>query len=243
MTERKEIGEVRTKEDMMQALSSDTSKAFLEDVRPEQVATKLQAQSEWWQNIDKDKAPSHLNMSDLPELKKQGWTVTEDQYYNRISRQLKDGTREVDIYQNRTGEKLNTVYSRYATEEAQKNDNRDQSVEISFRDGVKPFSINVRSGNYESEFRAYFNENGGIASANEFGKNKDSVRYSFREDGSLYEALTLSRRNSDVINDQLFNKAGQPRSDYNPLYLYERAARPVENIYLGIREIMRSNIF
>lgn len=242
MAEHRENAEVpRTKEDMLQRLSADSSRAFLDDIKPELTQAKVQAQSEWWQNLNKDnQAPAVLHMSELPELQRQGWELKPDQYYNKLSRQLKDGTKEEDTYDNRSGERLNTRFARNSEKDAEESGKKAQIIDVMYRDGKNVLGVSVKSGYFESEFRASFNEQGKLTSAYEWGKDKDSMTYSFRQDGSLYEALRRSRTNSEVVNDQIFNKSGQPTSDYNPLYLYEKAKRPIQNLYMGLRELSRS---
>ena len=243
MAEHKDSAEAPvTKEAMMQRLSADTSRAFLDEMKPEKAQTKVQAQAEWWQSLNKDSpAPAYLHASDLPELQKNGWKLKEDPYYNQLSRQLKDGTVEVDTYENQSGQRLNTQFSRYSDGQSPGSSMPTQFVSVSYRDGQMPLGLNVRTGNFGDEFRASFNERGKLSSAYEWGSDKDSVNYSFRDDGSLYEMLKRSRKTSEVLNDQLFNKSGEPRSDYNPLYLYEAAKRPIVNIYMGLREMRRSS--
>lgn len=242
MVEHKEIVEApRNKDEMMQRLSADTSRAFLEDIKVDLTQTKIQAQAEWWQALNKDfPAPTFLNEKNLDDLQKQGWQFKPDQYYNKLFRQLKDGSHEENTYDNRTGERVNTVISRYADKDAREAGKASQFIDIYYRDGKQIGGVTVRSGFYESEFRATFDKDGKLENAYEFGRNKDSVNYTFRDNGTLYEALKRSKSTSEVVNDQIFDKSGQPVSDYNPLYLYEKIKRPIENLYLGLREIHRS---
>lgn len=242
MAEHKDNIEIpRNKEEMIQRLSADSSRAFLDDVKPDMTQTKVQAQAEWWQSLNKENpAPAHLDINQLPELQKNGWQFKPDANYNKLSRDLKDGSHEEDTYDNRTGKRLNTVIARYEDKQAHEPGKAVQFIDVYYRDGQNLQGVSIRSGYFNNEFRATYNEQGKLASAYEWGKNKDSVSYSFREDGSLYEALKRSRATSDVINDQIFDRAGKPVSDYNPLYLYEKAKRPVVDFYMGLSEMRRS---
>jgi hypothetical protein len=250
MTEHFELNESKsnTKEQMMGELVKDSSRAFLDDLKPAMTQTKLEAESQWWQGLGKDnRAPATLGSAqEVKALADKGWKVEENQGYRYISRESADGKmREADTYEKASGMRLNQTFYRFDNKDAMASNKFSQVVDAIFRDdGKSPLQVEIRSGDYENrnrtEFTARFNENGKLARAEERGMNRDSNYYSFRQDGSLYEALTRSYRNSSVTNDQLFNSAGQPRSDYNPLYLYEKMRRPVDNLYRGWIETRRS---
>ncbi len=231
------------KEKMMTELLNDSSRAFLEDIKPSQTQEKVEAQANWWHSLSKDSSsPVNLNSADLKTLEKDGWKITDNKYYSYLSKQSADGKMtEESIYAKSNGERLSQNFLRYDDRAALEAHKYKQSISICFMDGgVSPYSVRVNSSDYSSQFEARFNKNGTLKDAKEWGQEKDSTNYTFRSDGSLYEALRRSNRDSSVANDQLFDKTGKPRSDYNPLYLYEMMKRPVENIYMGISEMRRS---
>lgn len=243
MAEQKDSAELaQNKTEMMQRLTADSSRAFLDDIKTEMLPTKLQAQTEWWKTLKDETAPASIAGKDPQEFKSNGWNLIEDQYYNKLTKYLKDGSYEVDTYENNSGQRVGTTIQRYTKESREKGDAA-QTISLSYHDGQNIYGATVISGNFNSEFRAYFNENGSVKSAYEYGQNHDFVDYSFRDDGSLYEAVTRSKQTSDVINDQLFDRAGALRSDYNPLYLYEKIHRPLHNLYMGLRETRIKSIF
>lgn len=232
-----------SKEEMMNELLNDSSKAFLEDIKPAMTQTKVEAEANWWRGLSKDSsAPLNLKSADMKALEKDGWKVESNEHYSYLSKQSADGKlREEDIYSNANGERLSTSFLRYEDKAAMDARKHKQSISVGYmRDGVTPYNVTVNSNNFASQFEARFNKDGTLRDAKEWGSEKDSTSYTFRSDGTLYEALKRSNRDSSVVNDQLFDKKGAPRSDYNPLYLYEKVKRPVENIYMGIREISRS---
>ena len=242
MAELIESGKTSRKDQMAAELLADTSRAFLDDVKATDIPAKLDAQATWWKGISKDSAPATFDSSQVKDLEKKGWTHSENKFYDELSRVSENGKlKEVETYDKRNGERLSSYISRYDSKEAMEKSGPAQTISISYADGGKnPAHVTVRSGNYSSEFDAKFNKDGTLADAREWGRDKNSTQYTFRSDGSLYEALTRSKTDSSVVNDQLFDKAGAPRSDYNPLYMYEKMKRPVENLYLGLREMRRS---
>jgi hypothetical protein len=250
MTERSELNENKgnTREHMIEQMVNDTSRAFLDDVKPAGMQTKVEAESRWWMGLGKEnQAPARLGSAqEAKTLAQTGWQVTENQGYRYITRDSADGKlRESDTYEKQSGIRLGQAFYRFDNKEALANNKFSQTVDAIFmNDGRSPLQVSISSGDYKTnnstEFVARFNPNGTLARAEERGMQRDSTYYAFREDGSLYEALTRSRKDSSVVNDQLFNSKGQPRSDYNPLYLYEMMRRPVDNFYRGIRELRRS---
>ncbi len=229
---------------MVEQLVHDNSKAFLEESRPAMAQTKVEAEASVWKAMgDKDnQAPAKLNSTeDVKSLQNKGWKVEKNDYYTYVTHDSADGKlKELDVYQNQGGVRLSQEFLSADSREAMAA-SKYKRVGIGFKDdGSSPSYLNVKTADYESVFEAKFNKDGKLAEASETGRDKDHTSYTFREDGTLYEALTRSKKDSSVVNDQLFNSKGEPLSDFNPLYLYEKAKRPVENLYMGIREIRRS---
>lgn len=241
MAEHAEQAKAASKESMMAELFQDSSRAFINDLNPNNAQQRVEANANWWRGLTKQDAPATLHSLDIEGLEKKGYKVSEDQYYKRISRDSADGKlHEDNIYSKDSKQRLSTTFLRYENKEDLKTGNY-QSVDLSYgNDGVSASYLRVKSGNYLGEFNARFNKDGTLQSARQWGRDIDSTEYSFREDGSLYQQLTRSNKDSAVLNDQLFDSAGKPRSDYNPLYLYEKLKRPVENLYMGLRELRRS---
>lgn len=249
MTDRPEANDkCSAKEQMMEQMSSSTSRAFLDDVKPAMTQTKLEAESRWWMGLSKENnAPASLrSAAQAKALEQDGWKITENDGYRYITRDSADGKlRESDTYEKRSGIRLNQVLQRSDGKEAMDSNKFGQTIDAIFQnDGRSPLQVSIISGEYNThnrdEFVARFNPNGTLVRAEERGMQRDTNYYSFRSDGSLYEALTRSQKDSSVVKDQLFNSKGEPRSDYNPLYLYEKASRPIVNIYRGLQEIRRS---
>ena len=229
--------------DMEKQLVEDTSNAFLSESRPENIPAKLEAEANWWKSLKTGDgaAPASIQSPyDLKNAQDQGWNYTYNQYYSTLSRTSADGKmRETHGYDNATGNRLDTQFFRADSKEALDANQYKQVVDVGYRKDGTQFNVKVKSGNWDSNFEARFAPDGKMISAREDGSKKDVTEYSFREDGSLYEAVTRSNKDSSVVNDQLFDTKGKPRSDYSPLYLYEKLKRPVENILLGIAETRR----
>ncbi|MBX9724609.1 MAG: hypothetical protein K2X81_24605, partial [Candidatus Obscuribacterales bacterium] len=226
---------------LVDQLVHDNSRAFLDESRPAMAQTKVEAEASVWKAMgDRDnKAPSKLNSpEDLKSLQDKGWKVEKNDNYTYLTHDSADGKlKELDVYKNQGGVRLSQEFLSADSKEAMAS-SKYKRVDVGFKDdGSSPTYLNIKTADYGSTFEARFNKEGKLAEASESGRDKDHTSYSFREDGSLYEALTRSKKDSSVLNDQLFNSKGEPLSDFNPLYLYERAKRPVENLYMGIREI------
>jgi len=222
-----------TVDQLKQRLLNDNSLAFLDDIASDKTSDRLKAQSTWWQTLDKDKTPAPAVINDdRASLEAKGWMITQPSNYDFcISRDSASGNvREKDCYDSDTKVRNNQSFIRSNNPEDLETNNSAQVVSLGFQDdGKTPTVLEISSGGFDSQFVAHFGDNSQLTRAEEYGTKHNFANYSFREDGSLSEAITRRRQDSKELSDVLFDSKGEQRSDYNPLYLYNKISRPIAN--------------